>query len=179
MSSKIIIDTDPGQDDAIAILLALASRGIEVLGITPWQEMSPFPSRKNARIIMELAGKPQVQVFAGCDAPSAPLDYGGACPWQADDGPVLPDPQILQAQHGVDFIIETIRNAPPKTSRLPIRTVDEYASALLKAPDIIERIEEIILMGGAYFEVGVLPSAEFNIYVGKRALILFLNPEYH
>jgi len=88
------------------------------------------------------------------------------------DGPVLPDPQMpLQGQHGVDFIIETIRNAPPKTITLcPLGPLTNIASALLKAPDIAERIEEIILMGGAYFEVGnITPSAEFNIYVDPEA----------
>ncbi len=173
---KIIIDTDPGQDDAIAILLALASpEEIEVLGITAVAGNVPLSlTEKNARIVCELAGKPQVRVFAGCDAPlSRPLITAEHVHGKTGlDGPVLPDPQMpLQAQHGVDFIIETIRNAPPKTITLcPLGPLTNIASALLKAPDITERIEEIILMGGAYFEVGnITPSAEFNIYVDPEA----------
>ena len=173
---KIIIDTDPGQDDAIAILLALASpEEIEVLGITAVAGNVPLSlTEKNARIVCELAGKPQVRVFAGCDAPLArPLITAEHVHGKTGlDGPVLPDPQMpLQAQHGVDFIIETIRNAPPKTITLcPLGPLTNIASALLKAPDITERIEEIILMGGAYFEVGnITPSAEFNIYVDPEA----------
>ncbi len=173
---KIIIDTDPGQDDAIAILLALASpEEIEVLGITAVAGNVPLSlTEKNARIVCELAGKPQVRVFAGCDAPLArPLITAEHVHGKTGlDGPVLPDPQMpLQAQHGVDFIVETIRSAPPKTITLcPLGPLTNIASALLKAPDIAERIEEIILMGGAYFEVGnITPSAEFNIYVDPEA----------
>ena len=69
---KIIIDTDPGQDDAVAILLALASPEIDVLGITAVAGNVPLPlTEKNARIVCELAGRPDVRVFAGCDAPLA------------------------------------------------------------------------------------------------------------
>ena len=88
------------------------------------------------------------------------------------DGPILPDPEIpLQSQHGVDYIIETLRNAPAKTITLcTLGPLTNIASALLKAPDIAERIEEVVLMGGAYFEVGnITPSAEFNIYVDPEA----------
>ena len=173
---KVIIDTDPGQDDAIAILLALASPAeIDILGITAVAGNVPLSlTEKNARIVCELAGKPEIPVFAGCERPlSRPLITAEHVHGKTGlDGPVLPNPKIpLQLQHGVDFIIETLRNAPAKTITLcPLGPLTNIASALLKAPDIAERIEEIILMGGAYFEVGnITPSAEFNIYVDPEA----------
>ena len=173
---KVIIDTDPGQDDAIAILLALSSpEDIDILGITAVAGNVPLSlTEKNARIVCELAGKPQTPVFAGCERPLfRPLITAEHVHGKTGlDGPVLPDPEIpLQSQHGVDYIIETLRNTPAKTITLcTLGPLTNIASALLKAPDIVERIEEIVLMGGAYFEVGnITPSAEFNIYVDPEA----------
>ncbi len=173
---KVIIDTDPGQDDAIAIMLALASpEEIDLLGITTVAGNVPLSlTEKNARIVCELAGKPQTLVFAGCDRPlSRPLITAEHVHGKTGlDGPVLPDPEMpLQSQHGVDFIIESLRTAPAKTITLCLLgPLTNIASGLLKAPDIADRIEEIVMMGGAYFEVGnITPSAEFNIYVDPEA----------
>ncbi|GAA6192213.1 nucleoside hydrolase [Phaeobacter sp. NW0010-22] len=173
---KIIIDTDPGQDDAVAILLALASpEEIDVLGITAVAGNVPLPlTQKNARIVCELAGKTDVPVFAGCDVPlsrklvTAEHVHGKT----GLDGPTLPDPTMeLQTKHGVDFIIETLRTEPAGTVTLcPLGPLTNIACAFEKAPDIAERVQEIILMGGAYFEVGnITPAAEFNIYVDPEA----------
>ncbi|WP_323006802.1 nucleoside hydrolase [Pseudorhodobacter sp.] len=173
---KIIIDTDPGQDDAVAILLALASpEELEVLGITVVAGNVPLPlTAKNARIICELAGKPDTLVFAGCDAPlkrklvTAEHVHGKT----GLDGPQLPSPKMaLQSKHAVDFIIETLRDEAPGTVTLcPIGPLTNIAEAFLRAPDIMPRVQEIVLMGGAYFEVGnITPTAEFNIYVDPEA----------
>ncbi len=173
---KIIIDTDPGQDDAVAILLALASPAeIEVLGITAVAGNVPLPlTLRNARIICELAGRPGMRVFAGCEAPlrrklvTAEHVHGKT----GLDGPALTDPVMpVQAQHGVDFIIDSLRNHPPGTVTLcPLGPLTNIATAFQNAPDIIPRVQEIVLMGGAYFEVGnITPAAEFNIYVDPEA----------
>jgi len=173
---KIIIDTDPGQDDAVAILLALASpEDIDVLGITAVAGNVPLSlTAKNARIVCELAGRPDIKVFAGCDAPmkrrlvTAEHVHGKT----GLDGPQMAEPTMpLQDQHGVDFIIETLRNEPSGTVTLcPIGPLTNIAKAFDRAPDIIARVQEIILMGGAYFEVGnITPTAEFNIYVDPEA----------
>jgi purine nucleosidase len=173
---KIIIDTDPGQDDAVAILLALASPDdLEILGITAVAGNVPLPlTEKNARIICELAGKPETLVFAGCDAPiarklvTAEHVHGKT----GLDGPTLPEPTMpLQDQHAVDFIIETLRAEEEGTVTLcPLGPLTNIAVALKRAPDIADRIQEIVLMGGAYFEVGnITPAAEFNIYVDPEA----------
>ncbi len=173
---KIIIDTDPGQDDAVAILLALASpEELEVLGITAVAGNVPLPlTQKNARIICELAGRPDMRVFAGCDSPirrklvTAEHVHGKT----GLDGPQLADPVMpLQDQHGVDFIIETLRREPAESVTLcPLGPLTNIAVAFQKAPDIIARVRQIVLMGGAYFEVGnITPAAEFNIYVDPEA----------
>ncbi|MFO1175384.1 MAG: nucleoside hydrolase [Paracoccaceae bacterium] len=172
---KIIIDTDPGQDDAVAILLALASPELEVLGITAVAGNVPLAlTQKNARVICELAGRPDVKVFAGCDRPlnrklvTAEHVHGKT----GLDGIALPDPTMpLQPGHAVDFLIETLRREPAGSVTLcPLGPLTNIATALQKAPDIAPRIAEIVLMGGAYFEVGnITPAAEFNIYVDPEA----------
>ncbi|MEM6276653.1 MAG: nucleoside hydrolase [Pseudomonadota bacterium] len=171
---KIIIDTDPGQDDAVAILLALASPDdVEVLGITAVAGNVPLElTAKNARIVCELAKRPDIKVFAGCDRPigrdlvTAEHVHGQT----GLNGVVHPDPTMpLQDQHGVDFIIETLRSTKDVTL-CPLGPLTNIATALQRAPDIAPRIQEIVLMGGAYFEVGnITPAAEFNIYVDPEA----------
>lgn len=173
---KIIIDTDPGQDDAVAILLALASPDeIEILGITAVAGNVPLTlTARNARIVCELAGRPDIPVFAGCDRPlartlvTAEHVHGKT----GLDGPQLPEPTMpLQDQHAVSFLIETLRLEPPGTVTLcPLGPLTNIATAFRDAPDIIPRVAEIVLMGGAYFEVGnITPAAEFNIYVDPEA----------
>jgi purine nucleosidase len=172
---KIIIDTDPGQDDAVALLLALASPEIDVLGITAVAGNVPLPlTEKNARIVCELAGRPDVRVFAGCDAPLArPLVTAEHVHGKTGlDGPQMADPTMpLQDQHAVDFIIQTLREEPSGTVTLvPVGPLTNIATAFQRAPDIIARVREIVLMGGAYFAVGnITPAAEFNIYVDPEA----------
>ncbi|WP_425090555.1 nucleoside hydrolase [Tropicimonas sp. S265A] len=176
MPRQIIIDTDPGQDDAVAILLALASPAeLDVLGITAVAGNVPLAlTQKNARIVCELAGRPDMPVFAGCAAPlahtlvTAEHVHGKS----GLDGPVLPDPTMpLQDRHAVDFIIDTLRASAPGTVTLcPLGPLTNIATAFQRAPDIAARVQEIVLMGGAYFQVGnITPAAEFNIYVDPEA----------
>ncbi len=183
---KIIIDTDPGQDDAVAILLALASpEDMEVIGITAVAGNVPLPlTHKNARIICELAGKTDIPVYAGCDRPlahtlvTAEHVHGKT----GLDGPNLPDPQMqLTEGHAVDYIIDTLRTEPAGTITLcPLGPLTNIATAFQKAPDIAERVQEIILMGGAYFEVGnITPAAEFNIYVDPEAADIVFKSDAH
>ena len=175
-AQKIIIDTDPGQDDAVAILLALASPDeIEVLGITAVAGNVPlYLTEKNARIVCELAGRPDIGVYAGCARPlkrkliTAEHVHGKT----GLDGPELPEPKIkLKEKHGVDFIIDTFMQEPKNSVSLcPLGPLTNIATAILKEPRITSRIKQIVLMGGAYFEVGnITPAAEFNIFVDPDA----------
>ncbi|WP_347138757.1 nucleoside hydrolase [Paracoccus sp. SSK6] len=177
MARKIIIDTDPGQDDAVAILLALASPELQVLGLTVVAGNVPLPlTELNARKIVELAGRPDIPVFAGCDGPlSRKLVTAENVHGQSGlDGIDLPEPAIaLQPQHAVDFIIDTLRREPEGTVTLvPVGPLTNIAQAFRRAPEIVARVQQIVLMGGAYFEVGnVTPAAEFNIYVDPEAAV--------
>ena len=172
---KIIIDTDPSQDDAVAILLALASPELDVLGLTAVAGNVPLAlTQKNARKICELAGKPETRVFAGAVRPlaralvTAEHVHGRT----GLDGPDLPEPAMpLEAQYAVDFIVETLMAEPAGSVTLcPLGPLTNIALAMIREPAIVPRIREIVLMGGGYFEQGnVTPSAEFNIYVDPQA----------
>ncbi len=181
MARKIIIDTDPGQDDAVAILLALASPELEVLGLTVVAGNVPLPlTETNTRRICELAGRPDMPVFAGCASPMArQLVTAEHVHGQSGlDGITLPDPTMpLQDKHAVDFIIDTLRAEPAGSVTLvPIGPLTNIAEAFRRAPDIIAKVQEIVLMGGAYFEVGnITPAAEFNIYVDPEAAAAVFN----
>ena len=176
MTRKIIIDSDPGQDDAVAILLALASpEELEVLGIVAVAgNVGLDHNSTNARKIVELSGRTDIPVYAGCARPmrrhlvTAEHVHGET----GLNGPELPDPRIpLQPGHGVDWIIDTLMAAPPGTITLcTLGPLTNIGMALVKQPAIAERIQEIVMMGGAYFEVGnITPAAEFNIYVDPEA----------
>ena len=172
---KIIIDTDPGQDDAVAILLALASPELDILGITAVAGNVPLKlTEKNARKICELAGKPETRVFAGASRPlmrqlvTAEEVHGKT----GLDGPDLPEPTMpLESQHAVDFIVETLmREEPGSVTLCPLGPLTNIALALIREPRIASRIGRIVLMGGGFFEGGnVTPAAEFNIYVDPHA----------
>lgn len=173
---KIIIDTDPGQDDAAAIMLALGSPDeIELLGITAVAGNVPLSlTERNARIICELCGRFDVKVFAGADKPvaralvTAEHVHGKT----GLDGPELAEPTMaLQDQHGVDFIIETVlREASGSVTLCTLGPLTNIALALRKAPEIASRVRELVMMGGGFFEGGnITPAAEFNIYVDPEA----------
>jgi purine nucleosidase len=176
MPRKIIIDTDPGQDDAVAILLALASpEELEVLGIVAVAgNVGVAQNAINARKVVELSGRTDIPVYAGCGRPlrrqlvTAEHVHGDT----GLNGPDLPDPQLpLESRHGVDYIIETLMATEPKSITLcTLGPLTNIAMALIKQPAIADRIAEIVMMGGAYFEVGnITPAAEFNIYVDPEA----------
>jgi purine nucleosidase len=174
-AQKIIIDTDPGQDDAVAILLALASPELEVLGITAVAGNVPLKlTEKNARKICELAGRPDVKVFAGAVRPLVrPLRTAEEVHGKSGlDGPVLPDPKMkLQEMHAVDFIVETLMKEESGTVTLcPLGPLTNVALAMIREPRIAGRIRRIVLMGGGFFEGGnTTPAAEFNIFVDPHA----------
>ncbi len=173
---KIIIDTDPGQDDAVAILLALASRDeIDLLAITAVAGNVPLElTARNARKVCELAGRRDVAIHAGAAAPlERPLVTAEHVHGKSGlDGADLPEPSMaLASMSAVEAIVHHVRREPPGTVTLcPIGPLTNIAAALRAAPDIAGRLAGIVLMGGAYFEVGnITPAAEFNIYVDPEA----------
>jgi purine nucleosidase len=175
MPRPIIIDSDPGQDDAVAILLALASpEELEVLGVVAVAGNVPLAlTQRNARIVCELAGRADVPVFAGCARPmhralaTAEYIHGKS----GLDGPRLSEPTLpLRSRHGVDYLVETLRQAQTPVTLCTLGPLTNVGMALVKAPDIAGKIAEIVAMAGAWREVGnVTPAAEFNVYVDPHA----------
>ena len=173
---KIIIDTDPGQDDAFAILFALGSPGeLEVVGITTVGGNVPLRlTALNALKVVELAGRPDIPVFAGCPAPMVkPLMTAEYVHGETGlDGADLPEPVTpLQAEHGVNWMVRTIMDAPEGDITVcTLGPMTNLAMAMTMEPRIIPRIREVVLMGGGFFEGGnATPAAEFNIYVDPHA----------
>lgn len=176
MAKPIIIDCDPGQDDAINLLLAMSSpEELQVLGITTVAGNVPLNlTHRNARLMCDIAGRRDMRVFAGCERPlvrrlvTAENVHGRT----GIDGIEVREPkQALEEQHAVDFIIDTLRSADDHAVTLvPTGPLTNIAMALVKAPDILNKVDEIVLMGGAMHEGGNhSPSAEFNILVDPHA----------
>jgi len=176
MPRRIIIDTDPGLDDAVAILLALAAPGeLGVLGIVAVAGNLPLAqTERNARRVCELAGRADIPVYAGCARPMLrpPATAEHIHGETERDRLLLPEPTMpLQALNGIDFLIETLRAAEAGVVTLcALGPLTNIAMALVKAPDIAGKIGELVIMGGAGFELGnVTPAAEFNIHVDPHA----------
>jgi len=181
MARKVVIDTDPGIDDAVAMLLALAApEELEVLGIVAVAGNLPLAqTERNARRVCELAGRPEIGVYSGCAQPLLrPLATAAAIHGDAlGERLNLPEPRMPpQARHGVDFIVETVRAAEPGAIALcALGPLTNIAMALIKAPDSAAKIGELVIMGGAGFEIGnVTPAAEFNIHADPHAAAIVL-----
>ncbi|WP_376743200.1 nucleoside hydrolase [Ensifer canadensis] len=180
MTRKLIILTDPGQDQAAAILMILGQRrAFDVLGLVATAgNINLDHTIANCLKLMELAGRPDIPVFAGCPHPIIrPLVMAEHVHGPTGlDGPDLPQPKIgPQEKHGVDFIIDTVRAHPGEITICSLSPVTNLAMALRKAPDIAGKIHEVIAMLGAYFEVGnITPTAEFNCYVDPEAADIVL-----
>lgn len=172
---KIIIDCDPGQDDAINLLLAFASPEFDILGVTAVAGNVPLElTERNARLMCDIAGRHDVPVFAGCSRPlvrpllTAENVHGST----GIDGIEIVEPRTpLAGLHAVDFIVETLLDAADEDVTLvPTGPLTNVAMAIVKAPGILPRIREIVLMGGAMREGGNhSPSAEFNMLVDPHA----------
>jgi len=170
---RIVIDTDPGQDDAVALLTALASPELDVAAITTVAGNVPLRrTTANALAMVELAGRTDVPVFAGCERPmvrrlvTAEHVHGPT----GIDGADLPDPALAAAPgHAVDALIELLLGAEATTVCL-LGPQTNLAMAMVREPSVVGHIDEIVLMGGGCFEGGnTTPAAEFNIHVDPHA----------
>jgi purine nucleosidase len=176
MPRKVIIDCDPGQDDAVALFLALSSpQELELLGITTVAGNVPLElTQRNARMMCDIAGRRETPVFAGCDRPMV-IDPITAEYIHGDTGidgvDVFEPATPLQDGHAVDFIIESLLGAEPESVTLvPTGPMTNIGTAIEREPGILDRIERIVSMGGAMREGGNRsPSAEFNILADPHA----------
>ena len=173
---SIIIDCDPGQDDAVALFLAIASPGeLEILGITAVAGNVPLAlTQRNVRIMCDIAARGDIPVYAGCDRPmvrellTAEKVHGKT----GIDGIEVFEPETpLQDRHAVDFIVETLREADDESVTLvPTGPLTNIGTVIDRAPDVLPKIRQLVIMGGAMREGGnYSPSAEFNILVDPHA----------
>jgi inosine-uridine nucleoside N-ribohydrolase len=171
---RIILDTDPGIDDALALFLALSSPEIQLEAITTVSGNVPVDfTTRNALALLTLLGRTDIPVARGCRYPLL-RPYVDAAHVHGDNGIgniELPPPQSEPvAQHAVDLIIEKVMNAPGEITLVPIGPLTNIALALRHEPRIAERVREVVIMGGAVRVPGnVTPGAEFNIYVDPHA----------
>lgn len=180
MNSPLIIDCDPGVDDAIALLLTLApATPIPLLGITTVAGNVPLSlTYSNARKICALAGKPKTPVYAGCPRPLLrPLataeEVHGATGLQGAD---LPEPPAAKtSQHAVDFLRSQLLNASKPITIAVLGPMTNIAVALIQSPQIAQNIKQIVIMGGAREAGNITSSAEFNIHVDPHAAHVVLS----
>jgi len=173
VSTPILLDCDPGHDDAIALLLALASPELELLGVTTVAGNQTLPkTTANALRVLEFVGRGDVPVAAGADRPLARELFIGAYVHGESglDGPALPPPRGLPVeQHAVDFLAEGILGSERPVTLVPVGPLTNVALLLARYPEAAANVERIVLMGGAIAEGNVTPAAEFNVYVDPEA----------
>jgi ribosylpyrimidine nucleosidase len=172
MARKIILDVDPGHDDAIAILVAAANPKLELLGITTVAGNQTLEKTTlNARRVATVA-KIKTPIYAGFSRPlvrdqvTAPDIHGES----GLDGPAWGAVTArVEEEHAVDFIIRTLKNSQGDVTLVPTGPLTNIAGAFIRCPEIIPKVQEVILMGGAYGLGNTTPAAEFNIYADPEA----------
>jgi purine nucleosidase len=174
MARRIILDCDPGHDDAFALVLAHGSPEIELAAVTTVAGNQTLAKvTRNARSVATLAGITDVPIAAGCDRPllREQVVAGQIHGESGLDGAALPEPTVpLDPRHGVDVIIETVLAAQPgEITLVPTGPLTNIAVALRREPRIVPMVREVVLMGGAYTRGNITPAAEFNIGVDPEA----------
>lgn len=177
---KIILDCDPGHDDAVAILLALGNPEIDLIGVTTvGGNQSLDKVTYNARAVLEKAHATHIPVYAGCDRPILRSQEVAASIHGESglDGVELPVPtRPLEDMHAVNYIIKTIMESDPQTITLvPTGPLTNIALACRLEPRIVERVKEVVLMGGGYHRGNWSAVAEFNIKVDPEAAHIVFN----
>ncbi|HEY2578340.1 MAG TPA: nucleoside hydrolase [Streptosporangiaceae bacterium] len=176
MPKRIILDCDPGHDDAIAILLAGGCPEIELTAITTVAGNQTLDKTTlNARRVCTVAGLDDVPIFAGCDRPllrppiTAPEIHGAS----GLDGPEFGEPTVpVQNEHAVDYLVATLMAEGEDITLVPTGPLTNVAAALIREPGIAGRTREVVLMGGACTRGNRSPAAEFNIAADPEAAAL-------
>jgi len=170
VSTRVVIDCDPGHDDAMAILLALASPELDLVGVTTVAGNQTLDkTTRNALVALEVGGRADIPVAAGADAPLC-RELRTAAHVHGEtglDGPELPEPSARPVDtHAADFLAELIE---PESVLVPMAPLTNIALLLERHPDVRERIDRIVWMGGAIAEGNITPAAEFNAFVDPEA----------
>lgn len=177
--TNILLDCDPGHDDMVAIMVAAAREDLNLLGVTSVAgNQTGDRTFANAGKVLTLIRETELPLARGCDQPmvraleTAPNIHGKS----GLDGADLPDSQVVaQRLHAVDFLEKTLAGAAEPVTLVPTGPLTNIGMLLRKNPGIVEKIERIVLMGGAVYESNVTPAAEFNIYVDPEAASLVFN----
>jgi purine nucleosidase len=177
-SIPLIIDCDPGVDDAIALLLTLASPEFDLLGIVTVGGNVPLEvTAANARRICELADRRDISVFAGCPRPMLRA-LVTAAEVHGETGLIgvdLPVPTMtLQSEHGVAWMIRTILESPQPVTIATLGPLTNLAMAIVQAPQITTNIQRVVVMGGSMSGGNITPTAEFNLYCDPHAAQIVL-----
>lgn len=176
--AALIIDCDPGVDDAIALLLTFAAPELDLRGIVTVAGNVPLDATAaNARRICELAQRQDVQVYAGCPRPIMQvLETAEAVHGETGlIGVDLPSPTMpLQPEHGVAWMVQALLTAPQPVVLAMLGPMTNLAMAIVQAPQIIPKIQRVVMMGGAITHGNVTPSAEFNLYSDPHAAHIVL-----
>ena len=171
--SRVIIDTDPGVDDALALLLAMRSPELKIEGITPVAGNVPLSlTLPNALRMVEIANRPDIPVAAGAPTPlvrrlvTATYAHGE----NGLGGAVFPEPRTKPvAQPAAEFIRQTVRKYPHEVTLITIGPMTNVAAALNSDPELAGLVREVVMMGGSLSGGNITPAAEFNVYVDPEA----------
>ncbi|MFE4336207.1 MULTISPECIES: nucleoside hydrolase [unclassified Streptomyces] len=183
MARKIILDCDPGHDDAIAMLLAYGNPDVDLVAVTTVVGNQTLEKvTRNALSVARIAGITGIPFAAGCPRPlvrtieTAPEIHGES----GLDGPALPEPTLeLDRRHAVDLIIDTVMSHEPgEITIVPTAGLTNIALAVRKEPRIASRVREVVLMGGGYHEGNWSAVAEFNIIIDPEAAHIVFNESW-
>jgi inosine-uridine nucleoside N-ribohydrolase len=173
MSTRIILDCDPGHDDTMAILLAAGCPDIDLAAITTVAGNQTLEKvTLNARRVCTVAGLHHTPIYAGCDRPLLrPAITAGHIHGESGlDGPQFREPTVaLEPEHAVDYLVDTLMAGGQDITLVPTGPLTNIAAALIREPAIAARTREVVLMGGAYTRGNVTPAAEFNILADPEA----------
>ncbi len=174
MSPKpVILDVDPGHDDAVALMMACGSPGLDLLAVTTVAGNATLPkTTRNALRVLSLIGRTDVPVAAGASEPlerslrTAENIHGES----GMDGPEIPDAAFEpDARGAVELIADTLRGSPEPIALIPVGPLTNIAALLREYPDLKDKISRISIMGGSMGLGNTTPAAEFNIYVDPEA----------
>ena len=169
---KIILDCDPGHDDAVAIILAAKNPNLELLGITVVAGNQTLENTQRNALHLVQHLELNIPVYAGCGQPMVrdKVIAGDIHGETGLDGPVFEElNREIEADHAVNYIIKTLMNSPEKITVVTTGPMTNLGMALRMEPKIVDKIQEIVFMGGSYANGNVTPAAEFNILADAEA----------
>lgn len=180
MPTKVILDVDTGTDDAVALMTAALSPDLELVGATSVNGNTSIDfTTENTLRVFDFIGMPEVPVYRGMDRPLVRTDVkrGMAARIHGDmlDLPEVSHGARLQEGHAVDWLIETYLASNGDIVLCPVGPLTNIAMAILREPRIVERIPEIVIMGGAHDHGNITASAEFNIWLDPEAARIVVN----